>query len=29
VPGKTLIFAARDDHADTLVKELRDALAAE
>jgi type I restriction enzyme R subunit len=27
--GKTLIFAARDDHADTLVAELRGALAAE
>lgn len=25
-PGKTLIFAARDDHADTLVKALREAL---
>ncbi|MEY9525335.1 type I restriction enzyme R subunit [Bradyrhizobium japonicum] len=24
--GKTLLFATRDDHADTLVKELRDAL---
>jgi type I restriction enzyme R subunit len=28
-PGKTLIFAASDDHADILVKELRAALAAE
>ena len=28
-PGKTLIFAARDDHADILVEELRAALAAE
>jgi type I restriction enzyme R subunit len=27
--GKTLLFAARDDHADILVEELRDALAAE
>jgi type I restriction enzyme R subunit len=25
-PGKTLLFAARDDHADTLVKALREAL---
>ena len=29
VPGKTLIFAARDDHADILVEKLRAALAAE
>jgi type I restriction enzyme R subunit len=29
MPGKTLIFAARDDHADTLVDELRAALTAE
>lgn len=28
-PGKTLLFAARDDHADILVEELRDALRAE
>jgi type I restriction enzyme R subunit len=28
-PGKTLIFAARDDHADMLVEELRAALVAE
>jgi len=28
-PGKTLLFAARDDHADTLVEELRKALEAE
>jgi type I restriction enzyme, R subunit len=28
-PGKTLIFAARDDHADTLVDQLRKALEAE
>lgn len=28
-PGKTLLFAARDDHADILVEELRAALAAE
>lgn len=28
-PGKTLIFAARDDHADMLVEELRKALEAE
>lgn len=28
-PGKTLLFAARDDHADMLVDELRKALAAE
>ncbi|HEY8067246.1 MAG TPA: type I restriction-modification system endonuclease [Methylosinus sp.] len=28
-PGKTLLFAARDDHADTLVEELRAALEAE
>ena len=28
-PGKTLIFAVRDEHADTLVDELRKALAAE
>lgn len=28
-PGKTLIFAARDDHADTLVHQLRAALVAE
>ena len=28
-PGKTLIFAARDDHADMLVEKLRRALAAE
>jgi len=25
-PGKTLIFAARDDHADTLVTKLKEAL---
>src|SRR5205807_10126917 len=29
MPGKTLIFAARDDHADMLIEELRAALAAE
>lgn len=29
LPGKTLVFAARDDHADTLVDELRKALTAE
>lgn len=29
LPGKTLIFAARDDHADILVDELRKALEAE
>lgn len=28
-PGKTLLFAARDDHADILVKALREALAEE
>ncbi len=28
-PGKTLLFAARDDHADTLVDQLRKALEAE
>lgn len=28
-PGKTLIFAARDDHADVLVQMLKEALAAE
>lgn len=28
-PGKTLLFAARDDHADILVKALKDALAEE
>ena len=29
LPGKTLLFAARDDHADILVEELRAALVAE
>jgi type I restriction enzyme R subunit len=28
-PGKTLLFAARDDHADTLVTQLKEALIAE